>query len=197
MIPKPLAVIRAIDAVHLCLQTHLPAILDELELDEEGLQLPAPDKYSLALSPTGVEESIVNGNVAVWIFQSSESEIFKKNSGTPLGGEAYQRTFIEVRIAYNARSAVPYKPPGWTTPLSQQDTLARRGYFYVAALMKCLLTKLCCTSPDAVSQVSDVSNDFAGSVFEFGKQQWGGLGTVVFELEQVVTIPKCSHEAPA
>lgn len=191
-VTKALSIIKAVDAVHNCLVAHLPATLERYECDEEGLALPAPTKYALALSPTAIEETLLNAHVAVWIFQSTPSELYELSSGTPNYKIGKQRSFIECRIAYNLTSNITYKPEGYTDTLGPHDILARRGYYYVGAMIDCILTKLCCTAPSGViNQVTDISNDFAGSVFEFGTQKFAGLASVVFELDQTVRIPVC------
>jgi len=192
MITKATSIIKAVDAVHNCLVEYYPTFLDKYECDEEGLTLPAPDKYALALSPTAIEETLLNAQVAVWIFQSTPSEIYELSSGTPTYKIGKQRSFIECRIAYNLQSNITYKPEGYLDALTPNDILARRGYYYVGAMMDTILSKLCCTAPEGViNQVTDISNDFAGSVFEFGTQKFAGLASVVFELDQTVSIPVC------
>lgn len=63
-VTKALSIMKAVDAVHNCLVSHLPDYLEQYECDEEGLALPSPDKYALALSPTAIEETLLNAHVA-------------------------------------------------------------------------------------------------------------------------------------
>jgi hypothetical protein len=190
-IPRSIAVIRAIDAIHRTLAQHLPAVLQEYEQDEPGLRLPPPDRYHQALSSQSVEDALTNANVAVFIFQASESITGIKSSLDALNQAQQQSTFIEVRVAYQHYLTMPYTPPTWASQLTSQDILARRGYYYVGGIMDVIYRKLCCESNGAVSDVLDVDSDFAGAIFLSNNQQYHGMASIVFELRQDVSIPYC------
>lgn len=190
-IQRSKAVLLAIDAMIKCLHTYLPDALDALEVAEPGIPLPAPDRYALALSPEAVDEALSNANVACFVFQSAPSETRAVNSGTPTDEPNMQSTFIEVRVMYNQRLSAPYVPATVGFQLTSQDILARRGYYYVAAIMDMVYRHLCCTSAGAVSDVLNVDSDFAGSIFETVNQQWRGLASIVFELRQDTLVPYC------
>lgn len=191
-VSKATSVIRAIDAVTRTLPKYLPAVLEEYETAEPGLHLPDPDRYHQALSVDGIEQTVTNAQCAIWVFQSSPSRLVKEVSNTPIEGIWVQSTFIEVRIAYNTNSTVGYQPTGYPHALDPKDVLARRGYYYVGGIIDVVLKHLCCESNGSVSDVLSITDDFAGSVFQTGTgQQWGGIGQVVFELEQHVSVPYC------
>jgi hypothetical protein len=191
MIERSLAVIRAIDAIHRVLIAYLPDALREYEVAEPGLRLPAPDRYHLALSSQAVEDALTNANVAAFIFQASESITGIKSSVDALNQGQAQQTYIEIRIAYQQFLGMPYTPATWGECLTSQDMLARRGYYYVGAIMDVIYRKLCCNSDGAVSDVLGVDSDFAGAIFLSNNQQYHGMASIVFELRQDVTVPYC------
>lgn len=190
-IPRSKAVLRAVDATIKTLHTYLPDALDALEIEEPGIPLPAPDRYALALSSESMEEALSNANVACFVFQAAPSETRQIISGSALEQSQVQSTFIEIRIAYNQRLSAPYVPATVGFQLTSQDILARRGYYYVGAVMDVIYRHLCCTSGGAVSDVLSVDSDFAGSIFEAINQQWRGLASIVFELRQDTLVPYC------
>lgn len=191
MISRDLAVLRAIDATRTVLAEYLPAKLEEYEVAEPGLALPAPDDYHLALSSAALDAAINNNAVAAFIFQSSESIPRSTSSGSATLQNQSQSTFIEVRIAYQQRLSASYVPSTWGTRLSSNDMLARRGYYYVGGIIDVIHRKLCCNSDGAVSDVIGVDSDFAGAIFESGNQKFHGVASVVFELRQDTTVPYC------
>ena len=191
MIERSLAVIRAIDAIHRVLIAYLPDALREYEIAEPGLRLPPPDRYHLALSSQSVEDALTNANVAAFIFQASESITGVKSSLDALNQGQAQQTYIEIRIAYQTFLGMPYTPVTWGECLTSQDMLARRGYYYIGAIMDVIYRKLCCNSDGAVSDVLGVDSDFAGAIFLSNNQQYHGMASIVFELRQDVTVPYC------
>lgn len=190
-ISRDLAVIRAIDAMRVVLGDYLPDKLLEYETAEPGLSLPAPSAYRLALSADAVDEAITNNSVAVFLFQSAESVTRSVSSGSPTDQRQVQSTFIEVRIVYQQQLIAPHAPPTWGLMLTSRDVLARRGYYYVGAVMDCVYRYLCCNSNGAVSDVLAVDSDFAGAIFEGINQKYHGVASVVFELRQDTTVPYC------
>ena len=191
MIARSLAVIRAVDSIHRVLREYLPEKLREYEIAEPGLRLPPPDRYHLALSSQAVEDAMTNANVAAFIFQSSESVTGLKTSLDALNQAQAQQTYIEIRIAYQQFLAAPYTPATWGECLTSQDMLARRGYYYVGAIMDIIYRKLCCNSDGSVSDVLGVESDFAGAIFLSNNQQYHGMASIVFELRQDVSVPYC------
>lgn len=190
-IPRPLAVLRAIDSTVKALAENLPTTLQSYEVLEPGMPLPAPDRYALALSSEAMEEALSNAHVACFVFQSAPSETRQIISGSALEQSQVQSTFIEVRIAYNHRLTIPYTPGTLGLQLTSQDILARRGYYYVAAVMDIVYRHLCCSSAGAVSDVLAVDSDFAGAIFQTVNQQYHGLASIVFELRQDTLVPYC------
>ena len=191
MIERSLAVIRAIDAIHRVLIAYLPDALREYESAEPGLRLPPPDRYHLALSSQSVEDALTNANVAAFIFQASESITGVKSSLDALNQAQAQQTYIEIRIAYQTFLGMPYTPSTWGECLTSQDMLARRGYYYIGAIMDVIYRKLCCNSDGAVSDVLGVDSDFAGAIFLSNYQQYPVMASIVFELRHDVTVPYC------
>ena len=190
-VARSLAVLKSIDATIKALAANLPAKLLEYELAEPGIPLPPPDRYALALSSEAMEEALSNAHVACFVFQGAPSETRQIISGSALEQSQVQSTFIEVRIAYNHRLTMPYTPASTGIQLTSQDILARRGYYYVGAVMDVIYRHLCCSSDGAVSDVLAVDSDFAGAIFETINQQYHGLASIVFELRQDTLVPYC------
>jgi hypothetical protein len=143
------------------------------------------------LSSQSVEDALTNANVAAFIFQASESITGVKSSLDALNQAQAQQTYIEIRIAYQTFLGMPYTPATWGECLTSQDMLARRGYYYIGAIMDVIYRKLCCNSDGAVSDVLGVDSDFAGAIFLSNNQQYHGMASIVFELRQDVTVPYC------
>lgn len=190
-LPRSIAVIRAVDATIKTLAAELPSKLIEYELAKPGISLPPPDRYALALSSEYMDEALSNAHVACFVFQAAPSETRAVNSGTPTDEPNVQSTYIEVRIAYNHRLGMPYTPATIGQQLTSQDILARRGYYYVGAIMDVIYRHLCCSSDGAVSDVLGIDSDFAGAIFQTTNQQYAGLASIVFELRQDTLVPYC------
>jgi hypothetical protein len=190
-IQESIAVIGALDVVRTVLGDYMPTECAAYEAAEVGLELPAPSIYRMSLSRSAVDEALGNAAVAAFIFQSRPSEIVAESSGDALHLRGVQLTYVEIRIVYRMRNQAPYTPASWGSELTSSDTLARRGYYYAAAVNEVMRTQLCCNSGGIVSEVISKDSDYAGAIYESDSQKIYAMTTLVYGLRQDILIPYC------
>lgn len=189
-----LSLLRAIDYTMICLQDNLANILKEYQNQEEGLSLPVPrpESYFIAYAPSDADSVIMNDNVAVMIGQASSSLDGSKYSGDVDRIGQDKSVFIEVTIFFNDSKFVEYRPAHFKYPINRQSHMARRAYYYGAAVVKCIYESLVCSSNGWVSQVLDTTDD-ANVItgWDPENQKWLSAATVVFEYDQKTMKPVC------
>jgi len=190
-IAESTSVIRAIDAVKRVLAAKLPERLAEMETREIGLNVPPPDAYRIALSRDAVSEVLTNAFVSCFVFQSRSSEIVNESSGTPEYMGGVQLTYVEIRILYQNAPQDTYTPDEWEQPLTVSDILARRGYYYAAAVNETIRRDLCCGSDGVVTDVISKESDFAGETYDSDSAGSYGMATLVYGLRLDTQIPHC------
>lgn len=190
-VAESIAVISALDVVRTVLADNLPTRLAALETAEPGLEVPAPGRYALALSRTAVDEALQNSAVSCFVFQSRPSDIVQEQSGGAADYPAVQLTYVEIRIVYRSRLQAPYTPSSWGAELTSQDILARRGYYYAAAINEVMRRDVCCNSGGVITEVISKQSDYAGAIYETDSQKIYGMTTMVYGLRQDIVVPYC------
>ena len=191
-VQESLAVLTALDVTRTVLGAQMPTKCIVYEAVEAGLELPPPEVYGLALSRQAVDEALKNASVACFVFQSRPSDVEDPtNSGTPMYRAGIQTTYIEIRVVYRSKLQRPYTPAAWGSKLSSQDILARRGYWYAAAVNDVLRAHLCCDSGGAITSIVSKDSDYAGSIFETDSTKIYGMATLVYGVRQDTLIPFC------
>jgi len=190
-IEESTAVIRSIDAVKKVLTEKLPIRLLEMETFENGINLPTPTAYRIALSRDAIREVTTNAFVSCFIFQNRSSEIIEESTGSPLYMNGVQLTYIEIRIVYNSMIQTSYCPEVWGQDLTVSDILARRGYYYAAAVNEVMRRDLCCGSGGVITDVISRESDFAGETYDSDSSGSYGMATMVYGLRIDTQIPYC------
>lgn len=190
-VAESIAVVRALDVTRTVLGTYLPTRLAAYETAEPGLDVPAPSHYAMGLSRSAVDEALQNASVACFVFQSRPSEIVREESGSATEYPAVQMTYVEVRIVYRSRLQPPYAPASWGSTLTSSDILARRGYYYAAAVNETMRRDLCCNSAGVITSVISKDSDYAGAIYESDSQKIYGVTTMVYGLRQDIIVPYC------
>jgi hypothetical protein len=185
------AVIRAIDAVKRVLSAKLPTRLAEMETAEVGLNVPPPDAYRIALSRDAVSEVLTNAFVSCFVFQSRSSEVVSESSGTPTYIGGVQLTYIEIRIMYQHAPQDTYTPDEWEQSLTTSDILARRGYYYAAAVNEVMRRDLCCGSGGVITDVVSKESDYAGETYDSDSAGSYGMATLIYGVRLDTQIPHC------
>jgi len=192
-VAESIAVISALDVVRTVLGDYLPTRLAAYQSAETGLSVPAPSRYALALSRSAVDEALQNAAVACFVFQSRPSDIVQEQSGGATDYPAVQLTYVEIRVVYRSRLQAPYSPASWGSELTSSDILARRGYYYAAAVNEVMRRDLCCNSGGVITEVISKDSDYAGAIYETDSQKIYGMTSMVYGLRQDIVVPYCAE----
>ena len=99
----------------------------------------------------------------------------QEQSGGGVDYPAVQLTYVEIRVVYRSHLQAPYAPAAWGSELTSQDILARRGYYYAAAINEVMRRDVCCNSAGVITEVISKQSDYAGAIYETDSQKIYGM----------------------
>jgi hypothetical protein len=183
MIPIAEARQRAIDRVTYVLQQRLALELAPLVLPA-GLPLPVPDEtgyYGIGQDP---DESIVNRQQAIFIYDSSPREIFETFSGGAQTYGALTRFSLNVLMLFKIAMHEPLMWGG--KEMTREDVLRLRAERYTGGIINCVY-RYACRAPE----IHDIALlDDQATVQQPADKRLVGLAATRWQITQKVQIPQ-------